>query len=96
MKKLELVLVVFGRTDIQRKFHPVAFMITSHEQINDYVFFYTILKWITTCLSLNLNIKYLMQDAYKSESTAISTLFPDAIILYCYFQQKLLVKLWKG
>ena len=35
-----------------------------------------------------MNIKYLMQDASKSESTAISTLFPDAIILYCYFHLK--------
>ena len=40
------------------------------------------------CLSINLNIKYLMQDASKSESTAISTLFPDAVILYCYFHLK--------
>jgi hypothetical protein len=29
-----------------------------------------------------------MQDASKSGSTAISTLFPDAIILYCYFHLK--------
>ena len=33
------VLVVFGRTDIVRKFHPIALMLTSHVQTVDYQFF---------------------------------------------------------
>ncbi len=31
------VLVVFGRTDIQRQFHPIAFWWTSHEETGDYI-----------------------------------------------------------
>ena len=40
-------LVVFGRTDIVRKFHPIALMLTSHEQTVDYQFFYSTMTQVT-------------------------------------------------
>ena len=79
---------VFGRTDIVRKFHPIALMLTSHEQIIDYQFFYSTMAEITKSLNIEFEMKYIMQDASKAESTACLSIFPSAIIIMCYFHVK--------
>jgi hypothetical protein len=42
--KHEYPLIVFGVSDINRKFYPVAFMLTSHKLNDDYLTFYKSLK----------------------------------------------------
>jgi hypothetical protein len=44
----EIVLVVFGRTDMKRRMHPIAFMLTSNECMEDYQFFYSSSKFVKT------------------------------------------------
>ena len=39
----DFVLVVLGRTDMVRRLHPIAFMLTSHESTEDYEFFFILL-----------------------------------------------------
>ncbi len=64
------ILIVFGRTDLRRQFHPIAFWLTSHEETDDYVLFYKSL--LQLCFSLNITFKplYIMQDAAAAESEA--------------------------
>ena len=47
-------LVVFGRSDINRQFRPIAFMLTSHEKECDYLFFYECLIQLAKNLILDL------------------------------------------
>ena len=49
--KENFVLDVFGRVDMNRKLHPVAFMLTSHESREDYEYFYSHLKDICSLLN---------------------------------------------
>ena len=42
--KIGCPLIVFGISDISRKFYPVCFMFTSHETIPDFMNFFTSLK----------------------------------------------------
>ena len=82
----EFVLVVFGGTDMKRRMHPIAFMLTSNECMEDYQFFYSSLKQICENLNIPIVINYLMQDASKAESSALHNSFPT--ILMCYFHVK--------
>ena len=53
-------LVAYGRTDLKRAYHPIAFMITSHEFTEDYKYFYRSLSHITSSLSIPLSICYVV------------------------------------
>jgi hypothetical protein len=53
-------LVAYGRTDLKRAYHPIAFMITSHECTEDYEYFYRSLSHITSSLSIPLSICYVV------------------------------------
>ncbi len=73
----EIVLVVFGRTDMKRRMHPIAFMLTSNECMEDYQFFYSSLKQVCENLNIPIVINYLMQDALKAESSALQHSFEN-------------------
>ena len=46
-------LVPFGRSDMARHFHPIAFMITSHKCAEDYEYFYrSIVFWIEDTVAI--------------------------------------------
>jgi hypothetical protein len=78
-------LVAYGRTDLKRAYHPIAFMITSHKCTEDYEYFYRSLSHITSSLSIPLSICYVVQDASLSEYQGLKNVFPEACVLMCYF-----------
>ncbi len=78
-------LVAYGRTDLKRAYHPIAFMVTSHECTEDYEYFYRSLSHNTSSLSIPLSICYVVQDASLSEYQGLKNVFPEACVLMCYF-----------
>jgi hypothetical protein len=70
------------------KFHPVAFVVTSHETTEDFKNFYEAL--IDMCKTLKIKYKpvYIMQDACPASKEAILLFFPNVIIFMCYFHVK--------
>lgn len=86
--KEQHVLVRFGRIDMIRCYHPIAFMLTSHESQADYVFFYRSLSMIVCSLNIALCIPYLMQDASKAEYAGINSVHPNVSLIMCYFHLK--------
>jgi hypothetical protein len=78
-------LVIFGFTDISRKFHVVAYMFVSHEQETDYQHFFSSLLQLTVDLEINLDVQYLVQDAWTACHNAVLTIFPSATIIMCWF-----------
>ena len=81
-------LIVFGKTDSRHKFYSIAFGISSHEQEEDYSYFYS---GLDICKSVNINFspKYKMQDACLASYNAALSLFPEVKILMCYFHVRL-------
>jgi hypothetical protein len=77
-------LLVFGRSDIKRQFHPIAYMLHSHETTVDFEFFYTELKAILVKLGIKNSISssYLMQDA------CTASVYPTTTLLMCWFHMK--------
>ena len=83
--KEQHVLVCFGRLDMVRCYHPVAFMLTSHESHADYVYFYRSMSMIVAALNIPLTIPYLMQDASKAEYAGIKSVYPNVFFDYVLF-----------
>ena len=77
--------MAYGRTDLKRAYHPIAFMITSHKCTEDYEYFYRSLSHITSSLSIPLSICYVVQDSSLSEYQGLKNVFPEACVLMCYF-----------
>ncbi len=57
MMRNKFSLVVFGRTDIRRRFFPIAFMLTSHEEENDFKYFYDSIIGLVSKLNFNFKAK---------------------------------------
>ena len=74
--------------DLARCYHPVAFMLTSHESHDDYVYFYRSMAMIVAALNIPLTIPYLMQDASKAEYAGIKSVHPNFVLIMCYFHVK--------
>ena len=91
--KLEYPLIVFGVSDINRKFYPVAFMFTSHELNDDYLNFFKSLKRLCIVLNLIFDPKYMVIDASKELAYAIKKVFPLCLIIMCWFHLKYNVRL---
>lgn len=82
-------LVIFGITDIQGKFHPVVFMLTSHEKRIDFHHLYSGLVKIAEEIEINFDPKFIMQDACKASYNAAKAVFGEEItILMCYYHVK--------
>jgi hypothetical protein len=60
-------LVAFRRTDLSRQYHPIAFMVTSHECNEDYEYFYKSLAHISCSLNIPVSMCYVVQDASFAE-----------------------------
>ena len=86
-------LIVFGRTDLRRQFHPISFMVTSHEDNTDFSFFYSELIKILNILKINFSLYYLMQDACQASYNAEKTIFQNTTILMCWYHLMANVKL---
>jgi len=76
---------VIGVSDVNRKFFPIAIMITSHETEEDYLNFFTSFIKITSQLNLKFDPKYIVIDACKALAKAIKKCFPNCKIIMCYF-----------
>ena len=86
--KLGFPLIVFGVSDINRKFYPIAFMFSSHEQKADYLRFFKCLNMQTDMLNIKFDPKHMCIDASKAMSYAISKVFPSCSIIMCWFHLK--------
>lgn len=85
--------IVFGCSDVNRKFYPIAYAITSHKQNEDYVWFFTKLNEVCqTLLNFEFKPKYLICHASKAIGGAIETCYPDATLLMCWFHMKANIK----
>lgn len=82
-------LVIFGLTDIQGKFHPIVFMITSHETELDFHYLYSGLIQIAHQLDINHDPKFIMQDACRASFNAAVDVFGnDIVVLMCFYHVK--------
>ena len=85
-------LIIFGFTDISRKFYVVSYMFVSHEQEVDYKYFFTSLLKLTVELDIQLDIENFVQDAWTATSNAVSEVSADVIIIMCWFHVMFIVK----
>ena len=83
-------------TDIRGVFHPIAFMITSHETESDFYNFYQGLIKLANELDLEYNPNYIMQDAWPASLNAANRCFPDCVVLMCYFHVKENIRKHRG
>lgn len=81
-------LIIYGVTDIRGHFHLVSFMISSHETYEDFHLFYQGMQTLAAQLKIEFNPRFLMQDACQASFNAARAVFPDAIVLMCYFHVK--------
>jgi hypothetical protein len=77
--------LVFGITDRQGHFHPIAFHITSHEEEGDFSNFYNGLIKIAKDLDIAFEPEFIMQDAWTASYNAAIKCFPKATDLMCYY-----------
>ena len=75
-------LVIFGRSDISRQFHKIAFMITSHEKEFDYIYFYESLCQIARKLNIRFKPSYIVQDGSDAMRNAICSVFLEIKLKY--------------
>jgi hypothetical protein len=78
-------LIIFGFTDISRRFYVVSFMFVSHEQEVDYKHFFSSLLELAIDLKIHLSIDYLVQVAWLACSKAALEIFPSLLIIMCWF-----------
>ena len=69
--KLGFPLMVLGISDINRKFWPIGFMFSSHEQKEDYFKFFTKIKNIAKKCGVNFDSHYMIINACKAIASAI-------------------------
>ena len=81
-------LIIFGVTDIRGHFHPASFMISSHETEDDFKHLYEGIKKQCAKLDIDYSPTYLMQDACYASFNAVRSVYPDAVVLMCYFLVK--------
>ena len=75
-------LIVYGVSDQCGLFHPIAYMITSHEKHEDFEYFYKGLIECAESLYLEYDPEYIMQDAQAASRSAVLELFPNE--LFCF------------
>ena len=86
--KLGFPLMVLGISDINRKFWPIGFMFSSHEQKEDYFKFFTKIKNIAKKCGVNFDPHYMIIDACKAMAYALRKCFPKCTIIMCWFHLK--------
>lgn len=83
--KNKFPVVVFAKTDFHHQIHPIAFVITSHEQTKDYVEIYKGLISVSDQLNIEFNPEYIIQDAWDASYNAAKELFPECKVLMCWY-----------
>ena len=64
-------LLVYGISDQNGRFHPVNFMLTSHETRRDFDIFYEGMIKMCDIFDIDFDPEYLMQDAQDASEAAI-------------------------
>lgn len=85
-------LIVYGISDQVGRFHPVSFMLTSHETQVDFDEFYKGLINLANFFNIEYDPEYIMQDACDASLNAIKNYFPNIISLMCFFHVKKNIK----
>ena len=102
--KYNYPLIILGITDMERRFHPICYMFTSHEQQVDYDFFFDSLLAICKSFDLKFEPKFICTDAAAAIANSITTHFSvetspnfsNCVIIMCYFHLRMNIKKQKG
>ena len=87
---------VFGISDIQHTFHPIAFCVSSNEEETDFIEFYKGLLDLADEMGIELDPDFIMQDACGASYNAARSVGLNGNILMCYFHVLYNIKkLWK-
>lgn len=79
-------LIVFGTTDLKRKFYPIAYMLTSHEQQKDFDYFWIQLFNVCKTLKINVNlITFICTDADYAMANSLQVNLPESKLIMCYY-----------
>ena len=90
--KYSYPMIVFGFSDIQRQFYPVCFMFTSHEQQEDYDFFFDSFLRLCEKFKVNFKPKYIVGDGSKAIANSVRSHFKDSLYIMCWFHLRMNVK----
>lgn len=85
-------MLVFGRSNPNRKMYPIVVGIISSEEQIDFEYFFSNIIGICRFFGINFSIRFLMQDAQLACSAAARTCFPGIHVLMCWFHLKKAVK----
>ena len=102
--KYNFPLIVLGVTDINRTFHPICYMFTSHETEDDYDHFFDRLLIECDCFGFKFEPKYMCSDAAAAIANSVekffaterSKYFSNCILIMCYFHLRMNIKKQKG
>jgi hypothetical protein len=102
--KYNFPLIVLGITDMERHFHPIAYMFTSHEQEQDYDHFFDSLLQKCNSFGFKFEPKVFCSDASSAIVNSIekrfcletSGHFSNCVIIMCYFHLRMNIKKQKG
>ena len=83
---------VFGRTDLNRKFYPVALGYQSREESDDYVVLFQALKNVCAHFNVNFKLKFLMINDCEAQSRAVRTIYPECVVLTCWMNLKIKIR----
>lgn len=86
--KYNFPLIVFGCSDVRRRFHPISFMITSHETKDTYSHFFSRMLDLCSMSNIVLEPRYMVQDADQAMANAVIDAFSQCTIIMCYFHVK--------
>ena len=81
-------LSIYGRSDMNRKFFPIAIAMISSEKNEMLVNFFIALQTCARFFGINFHCQYIMIDAAPEEALAIRKAWPSAIVLMCWFHVK--------
>lgn len=82
-------LLVFGTTDMERRFHLISFALTSNENTAAFEFcFETLKKSAADLLNIIIPADVLVSDACEAIKTAFRRVFPNSAEVTCWFHVK--------
>ncbi|RNA18351.1 hypothetical protein BpHYR1_018328, partial [Brachionus plicatilis] len=73
--------LVFGFSDLNGQFHPIAFTLISHERFGDFDWFFGALKNVFNSMGILFSPTYMMMDANDASYIAVEKDFPNCIVL---------------
>ncbi|RNA16101.1 amiloride-sensitive sodium channel subunit gamma [Brachionus plicatilis] len=85
-------LLIFGRSNPNRKIFPIVAGLCSSEEQVDFEHFFNSILMISRFFGINLIVKFLMQDAQSTCSATARECFPGVTILMCWCHLKQAVK----